>query len=146
MVNISRKILSKEKTSKIYRLFYEVSSFFQTRELFYKFIDELFTPKEKVIILKRVAIIYLLTKKMDQRSIARSLNLSIETVSKFSYAYNNKETEVVKIMRALITKEKTLDFMSDILATFFYPAIYSTGRYARRRYEEEKRKKLLEGI
>lgn len=146
MVNISKKTLSSDKMKIINRLFYEVSSFFQSFERFDQFTNEIFTKEEKIIFIKRVAVIYLLTKKMDQRSIASSLNISLETVSKFALIYANKETEIVKTIRALIAKEKLLSFMKDILSIFFYPSIYSTGRYARRRYEEEKRKKQVIGL
>jgi uncharacterized protein YerC len=146
MVNISRKTLSGEKMTKILRLLYELSGYFQDRDRFYLYIDELFTPKEKIILLKRVALIYLIVKKMDQKSISESLNLSSETVSKFALIYKNRNTEIIKIMQALVAKEKTVDFMSDILTVFFFPSIYSTSHLVRQRYEKMKSEKKRSGF
>jgi uncharacterized protein YerC len=82
-MRISRRRLSKKVLIKIYQLFFKVISRFDDQKGFYEILDDIFYPTEKIMIAKRVAIIYLILKNIPQDRIAEVLKVSTGTVSRF---------------------------------------------------------------
>jgi len=74
------------------------------------------------MIAKRVAIIYLLMKQIDQRTICQVLKVSSGTVAKFSLLMEKSEG-IVPTFRRVLNNEKVVDFFEDILNSFFAPGV-----------------------
>ena len=77
------------------------------------------------MIAKRVAIVYLLLKGIDQRNISRVLKVSTATVSKYSLLME-KSTGVVPSFTKILTNEKILDFLDKMFDSLFPPGTYGT--------------------
>jgi len=118
MVNISRRQLPEEFLNKIFELFFK---------------------KEKILFAKRITIIYLLLKKIEQSNIADFLKVSTSTVCKYALLIENKNSEMIKIMKFLIKKEKIFDFMNELFASFFIQPGVKIGHW--QLYWDHKRKK-----
>lgn len=143
MVRISKKRLPEEYYLRINQLFFEIVARATTKTDFYSIIDDLLSPTEKIMIGKRIGLIYLLIKGIDQRTIAHTLNLSTCTVAKFSLLFHNKETSITKLINRMIVKEKVLGFLDDLFSEIFtQPGIYK-GHY-QRQWEHKLRKEKRE--
>ncbi len=81
--------------------------------------NDIISPPEQIMVAKRIAIIYLLTKGVNQAAIAEYLRVSKSTVAKFSLLFYEKETEVIKLIKLLISKGKVLGFVEDLFADLF---------------------------
>lgn len=115
-MRISKRRINDKLLLKIYRLFFEVVSRFNSKDTFFEIIDDILYPTEKIMVAKRVAIIYLLTKEIPQNTIAETLKVSTGTVSRFAIIFHSKETKVVRLLTSMIKKENVLNFLEDLWA------------------------------
>ena len=125
MARISRIRLKDEILEKIFALFFEIVGKKSNLKDFKDTIFEILSPVERIMIAKRVAIIYLLLKGIDQRSISKVLKVSNATVSKFAVLME-KSTGVVPTFTKILTNEKIIDFIDRMFASLFPPGTYGT--------------------
>ena len=83
-MQISKKPLSRRIFSKMLLLLFKLLSKKRTQKEFVNIINGVFSIKEQIMIIKRIALIYLLTKNISFHEISRILKVSPCTVSKFS--------------------------------------------------------------
>jgi len=138
MVRNSKHPLSEEVLLKMYRLFFEIFSRFDNQENFLNLITDIFTPAEKIMVAKRVGIIYLLIKKVDYRDIAEVLKVSTSTITHYAYLFNNKNSKVVEIIKNQLIKENVLNFLDDFFADLFIQPGIKIGHW--QSYWDHKRK------
>ena len=141
MARISQYLLDEEKLNKLFNLFFEIVGKRDDQEEFNKVIVDLLSPVERVMIAKRVAIVYLLLKKIDHRNICSVLKVSSSTVAKFSLLME-KSLGIVPIFKSLLRNEQFIGFLSDIFDSFFAPGVPSVNWKAawERKFEKEKLK------
>ncbi len=139
MVRVSKFRLREEILIRLYQLFFEVMSRSAKKDLFFEIINEIFSPTEKIMMAKRITIIYLLIKGVDQVVIANTIKVSTGTVSKYAVMFYNKDTKLVKLIRRMIAKEKVLDFLDDVFADIFIQQGIKIGHWDL--YWQHKRKK-----
>ena len=108
MVYISKKKLPNDILEKIFRLFLEVISRSSNSGEFLDLANEIFSPSEKIMMAKRVTIIYLLVKGVEQATIADVLKVSTATVAKFALLNLKQESRLVELMKSIIKKEKAI--------------------------------------
>jgi len=110
---------------KLYRLFFEIFSRSDDQEGFLSLIDDLLSSTEKIMIAKRIGIIYLLIKKVDYRTIAETLKVSTATVLFYSVVLQEKQTKIVDTIKQMLRKEKALNFLDDLFAEILiHPGLY----------------------
>lgn len=125
MTRISKKSVDEKLLTKIYKLFYEVFSRYEGQEDFLSIIDDILSPTEKIMLAKRLAIIYLLIKKVDHRDITDTLKVSSATVVFYSAMFYKKNSRVANIINNMLKKEKVLNFLDDFFADIMIsPGIY----------------------
>lgn len=122
MVRISRFKLRREVLEKLFDLFFEVVGKKGDREEFRKVIIDLLSPAERIMIAKRVAIIYLLLKQIDYYNICNVLKISPSTVAKFSLLME-KSQGIVPTFKKIVTKEKVGEFLEEVFNTLFAPGV-----------------------
>ena len=116
MTRISKYRIKEEVLFKTYQLFFEVvSRSSYTKKDFLEMLDDIFSPTEKIMIAKRIAIIYLIIKGLDQRSICFVLKVSSATTSKFMYIFNKKDSKVVRNIERMIQNKRMHNFLEDLL-------------------------------
>ena len=139
MTRVSKKYIKEEIIIKLYRLFFEVFSRSDNQQSFLSLIDDILSPTEKVMIAKRLGIIYLLIKGVDFRTIADTLKVSTSTVLFYSVVYKEKKVQTTKLIEQMLKKEKVLNFLEDLFTDLaIHPGIY-IGHH-KLNWEHEKRK------
>lgn len=139
MVYISKKKLSHEVLDKIFRLFLEVMSKSSNSGEFLDLANEIFSPSEKIMMAKRITIIYLLVKGIDQIVITDVLKVSTATVAKFALLNFQKDSKLVELMRTMIKKEKVFNFIEDLIADLFIQPGIKIGHH-KLHWEQERKK------
>lgn len=123
MARISRYPLSEEKLKKLFDLFFEIVGKKEDQEEFRKVIIDLLSPVERIMIAKRIAIIYLLLKKIEHRNICNVLKVSSATVAKFSLLMEQSQG-IVPSFKTMLRNEKISGFLKDIYNTIYSPGVY----------------------
>jgi len=141
MVNISKKKLSSETLEKIFRLFLEVMSRSLDSGEFLECANEIFSPSEKIMMAKRITIIYLLVKGIDQLTVADVLKVSTATVAKFAMLNFKQESRLIELMKSMMKKEKVLNFLEDLVTDLFIQPGIKMGHH--KLYWEHQRKKQM---
>lgn len=147
MTRISRFKLPQGVLLKIYQLFFEVMARSKPKEIFLEIINDILSPTERIMIAKRITIIYLLIKGIDQRSIAKTLKVSTSTVSRYAVLIEGKEKGVRKIVENMIKKEKVLDFLEDTFVDLFIQPGFKIGHWDLYwQHKKRKREKETTGL
>lgn len=121
-MRLSRFKLSEEKLEKLFTLFFEIVGKNKNKEEFRKIITDVLSPPERIMVAKRIAIMYLLIKKIDYYSICQVLKVSGATVAKFSLLMERSEG-IVPVFNKILRNEKVVDFFEDLFNTFFAPGV-----------------------
>ncbi len=138
MVRISKIKLQDDILMRIYQLFFELVLRSQSKDSFLDLLDDILTPTEKIMLAKRIGIIYLVIKGVDQRTIAHVLKVSSSTVASHALLIHKQDSRVVVIIRKMLTKEKVLGFIEDVFADLFIQPGLKIGHY-KLQWEHKKR-------
>ncbi len=122
MPPISRYKVEDEVLEKLFRLFFEVVGNCNDKEIFEKILRDVLSPVERIMIAKRIAIIYLLSKNIDYVTICDVLKVSAATVAKFSFLLNKSEG-IIPVLNKIIRNEKILEFLKDCLLIIRGPGV-----------------------
>ncbi len=129
----------------IFDLFFEVVGKNYSRSEFKHLIKDLFSPVERVMIAKRIGIIYLLLKGIDQRSISDTLKVSTATVSRYNIITDQND-DIRKIFQnALKNRKKALASM-EIFNALFPSGYYGVNWSSAKRREFEIAREKSEGL
>lgn len=125
MPRVSKIPVSDELLSKIYKLFYEVFSRNKGQDDFLLIIDDILSSSEKIMLSKRLAIIYLLIKGVDYRDIMNTLKVSSATVVYYTSTFLKRSSKIRSIIENMLKKEKVLNFLDDFFADIMiHPGVY----------------------
>lgn len=140
-MRLSRFKLSEDKLEKLFTLFFEVVGKNKDKEEFRKIIADILSLQERIMIAKRVAIMYLLTKGIDYRTICFVLKVSEATVAKFSLLMEKSEG-VIPVFKKIIRNEKIVDLFDNLFNDFFAPGVPGISWKAawEKKIEQEKKK------
>ena len=146
MVHLSKRYFEKEKLKKLYQLFFEIVSRSTTKDNFLLIVSDILSPSEQVMVAKRIAIIYLLTKGLNQTDISEYMKVSRATVAKYALLFYDKETKTIQMIKSLITKGKVLGFIEDMFAELFIQPDLKIGHWQMKREHERSKdeRKMLD--
>lgn len=120
MVRNSRFVLSDDLLEKIFDLFFEVMGNTSSKNEFKKIFFDILTPAERIMLAKRVAIIYLLLKKIEYYNICDRLKVSSATVSKIALLME-KSDGIVPVFKQIVKIDKVKIFLEEVFNTVFAP-------------------------
>ena len=120
MVRNSRFVLSDNLLEKLFDLFFEVVGNKSSKDEFKKIFIDLLTPAERIMLAKRVAIIYLLLKKIEYDNICDRLKVSPTTVAKYSLLMEKSEG-IVPTFKQIVKVDKINIFLEEIFNSIFAP-------------------------
>ena len=143
MTQISRRRLSDRVNLKLQDLLYQLLGNRHSKKEFESSCGILFTATEKVMFSKRIALIYLLLKNIDQRTICDVLKVSKATVSKFALMCN-QSPDVNKHYQYVLKREKLVTVLEEIWMLIMSPGTVgvSWGAARQRKWEHERKKEL----
>ena len=143
MTRISKYRVEDKVLKKLYFMMFEIISNMDEEERFKGIMNELLSPTEKIMIAKRVAIIYLLMKNIDYLIISDVLKVSSTTIAKFHMIMIDGK-EIKSILEGLIGNEKIKDFFEELF--FREPGTYGVNWKSAWRQKFEIERKKLGGI
>ena len=126
MTRISRRRLSDRVYDKLFTLLFEVLAKRETKADFDQILMDLFSPVERIMIAKRVVIIFLLMKNIEALTICDVLKVSTSTVSKFRLVMEKSEG-IVPALKRLVENEKIVLFLQGLYNDFFPPGTYGVN-------------------
>ncbi|MFZ2200160.1 MAG: Trp family transcriptional regulator [Microgenomates group bacterium] len=113
MSQVSKNKLNTKVYEKIFTLFpkflYRMTSHGRQSDL----IESFFTRTEKIVIAKRVAIAFMLSKGYSYRQISSKIKVSTSSIVKIADVIS-KNTAVVKELELIASEESFLDFLNTI--------------------------------
>lgn len=138
---MSKFKLEERVTQKLFGLFFEIVGKKKNKEEFNRTICELLSPVERLMVAKRIAIIYLLLKGIDHRTICYVLKVSSATVSKYLLLMEKSEG-VIPTFKAILKNEKIFNTLEELFNSLFAPGTYGVNWSAawRRKFEIERKK------
>ncbi len=145
MVHLSRKPIDKTKLIKLYQLLFEITSSTHDKDEFIELVKDILSSSEQIMVAKRIAIIYLLMKGLDQTIIAEYLGVSRATVAKFCLLFAEKESQLIAIITSVLRKEKISHFFEDLFADIFIQPGVKLGHwksYWQHKQRQDERKML----
>ncbi len=147
MVRTSRMKLSESALDRVYQLLFEVVAKDKNKDEFLELMQDIFSQTERLVIAKRVVIMYLLINDVPQGDIAHALHASVGTVSRYALYLENKETGVKKIIKRLLKKEKIMYLFDDIFHELFItPGVYKGHWSIYTSYLKRKNKRKTAGL
>ncbi len=120
MVRISYLKIKRDDYEKIFSIFYKVLGETEDKNEFNKILFDLLTPAERIMLIKRIAIIYLLMKEIHYQTVCEVLKVSNTTVSKYKLLMERSEG-IVPALKSMVKQEKVWLFFEDIFSQIFYP-------------------------
>lgn len=120
MVRNSRFVLQDHLLEKIFDLFFEVMGNASSENEFKKIFFDLLTPAERIMLAKRVAIIYLLMKKIEYYNICDRLKVSTATVSRIALLME-KSDGIVPAFKQIVKNDKVKIFLEEVFNNIFAP-------------------------
>jgi len=141
MTRISRYPVKEEVLEKLFELFFKTVGNKENSKDFYEVINDLLSPTERIMIAKRIAIVFLLIKNIEFKNICEVLKVSSSTVSKFNLL-KEKNSPIIKNLEEALFKDELFDFFLDFLNTLLPPGTYGTNwSNAWKRKKESQRRK-----
>ncbi len=126
MTRISRLPVDEDVLEKLFSLFFEVIGKNKNEEEFQNIIHDLLSPAERIMIAKRVAIFYMLIKKLDYYNIAKSLKVSPSTIAKFNLVKENSRG-IVSALKGTVRNEKIINFFEELVLELRRPGKYGVN-------------------
>ncbi len=126
MSQVSKRKIEDKSFQKIFGKFIEVLDLNRSKKNTESFIYEFFYPTERIMLAKRIGIIYMLIEKVPDRVIAETLSVSTSTIGRMIDKYEKGEyIYLVSIMKK--NKESILDILEKIY--FILPPKVGRKRY-----------------
>ena len=110
----------------MFGLFFEVITNSKNKEGFNQLMKELLSPTERIMVAKRVVLVYLLLQEIDYQVICRVLKVSSSTISKFKLLTDNK-SGMIDILKKTMQNDKIKLFVFELMSDLFPPGMYGTN-------------------
>lgn len=138
MTQVSKRLLRKEIEDRIYEVLMESIASVKSKHSVEQLLDDLLSPTEKLMLGKRMSVALLLMKKYNQREVADTLKVGLETVSRVSRAMQKGTGGYGALAAAIIRNEKLKEFLEkvdDTLANLLPSAHTDWKSWRRARWE-----------
>jgi len=138
MTRVSKRKIKKEDFEKIYNQMVKIFGKTGSKKDSAKFLKEFFYTTEKIMLAKRLALIFMIIEKIPDRKISELLSVSTSTIGRFIDKYNTGDFEYIS---SLISKNR--ESFWDILGVLLFAAFNPPSRagMARYRWFEDAEKK-----
>lgn len=143
MTKVSRRFLDKELENKIFEVFLKTIVGIKTIAEAKNFIEDLLSPTEKIMLVKRLAIAVLLTKGKTYEYIDHTLKVSRATIMNVSLWLKHGKSGYRKAVERIIkgqNKEELLDKIEEILLRLSPPKRFGSIAF---KNKSKKGKELL---
>src|SRR3972149_1443291 len=137
MTKVSRRILNRDLENYIFKIFIKTISKLKEAKQIQNFLDDLLSPTEKIMLIKRLAIAVMLSKGYTYDEIDHTLKVSRPTIMNVSYflkhgqkgGYQKAVEDILKDQR----KEALFDKINELLLTLSPPKLDSSIGFEQKR-------------
>src|SRR3989344_1556922 len=137
MSQVSRRVVDKALEDYIFDNFIKTIAKLNEKNKIQNFLDDLLSPIERTMLIKRLAIAVMLTKGYTYEEIDHTIKVSRPTIKNVSLSlkytqkggYQKAVEEILKDQR----REAFFDKIEEILLTLSPPKLYGSGAYERKR-------------
>lgn len=144
MVRISKFKLQDEAYERIYDLFCQVLMHNRKKKDFQELLSDVLTPSEQITIAKRVALFYLLQRKVPTGLISETLHLSQATISSWALVFR-RTNRINKTFSAISKQRKITDLLEDIIADMLIQPGFLKGHWRQYWQEQQRRQRKITG-
>lgn len=145
MAQVSKYPISKDVADRIFEVFIKALLQIKSYKEAEKFTYDLFSPVEKIMLAKRIAIAFLLMKGYQYREISRLLRVSLTTIGSVNIALKLGKGGYQTILGKIAKEEKLEEFFLNVAEKLLSPlALPSKGaawRYLLKEVKESQRKR-----
>jgi len=107
-------------------------------------LDILFTQAERIMIVKRVGIQYMLIKDIDRSIISEMLHVSSSTVAYYAIHLETQKDDLATFLRSILLSEKLKSELEDVVADFLIqPHLFGSHKKISSNYKAKRRKEEL---
>ncbi len=145
MPPISKYKLNQEIIDKLFNLFFEIIGKNQSKNEFDLIIYDIFSSTERVMIAKRIAIMYLLLKDINYKIICDKLRVSPATILKFRGSLENSKG-VLSRFNKILKNEKIKELFEEVYLFLQKPGTPGTSWSISLQNRLEFERKKREGI
>lgn len=144
MVQISKRKVKPEVMDRMFKLLFTVIGKQSGEKKFSNVINGIFSPVEKIMIAKRVAVLLLILKGADWRDIREIVKVSLSSISKCQMILLNN-LEMKAVLTSFIANQEMGIFFEELFLLFFGPgtAFINWKKAWKRKHELEKKKSTL---
>lgn len=135
MTKVSRRLLNKNLENYIFELFIRTVVDLKDATQVNDFLEDLLSPTEKIMLIKRLAIAILLTKGYTYDEIDDTIKVSRPTIMTVSYFLKNGKGGYQKVVRKIMNNQKEeaiWDTIEETVLKFSRPAMTGTTRFEKR--------------
>lgn len=136
MTRISRRFLDKDLEDRIFEVFTKTIVDLKNSDDVKNFLNDLLSPIERLMLVKRLAIAILLTKGYTYEMIDETLKVSHPTIMKISlllnYGDNNGYKKVIESFLKQQKSEESFDKIEEILLQLSGPKIIGSPAFERK--------------
>lgn len=111
MTQVSKYPISDLVYQRILEIFFETLVGIKTKEEAIQFVKDFLSPTEQIMLSKRLAIVFLLEKDYDFRTIARVLRVSTTTVSHVNLMRKYGSQGYKIMIEKILSEEKVKEFL-----------------------------------
>lgn len=141
MVQLSKRKVKPEAMNKMFSLLFDLLGKQTNKSSFEIVMDGLFSPVEKIMIAKRVATLFLISKDEEWQTIRDIVKVSLSTISKCQMILRNN-SEMKKALNNIADKKEMELFFEELLMLLFGPGTaYVNWKNAWKRKRELEQKK-----
>ncbi|MEK7470817.1 MAG: Trp family transcriptional regulator [Patescibacteria group bacterium] len=107
MSQVSKFLLTEDVWNRIFNLFIETLIDIKDKSKLRDFVDNFFTPTEKIVFAKRLAAAVMLSKENSYQDIRRTLRISPPTIARMSMQLKYKGEGLSKVIENILKKDAT---------------------------------------
>lgn len=120
MVNISKKKIDNYVLDRLFELLFVVFSENRKESDFRNLFISLFSNTERIMIVKRLGLIYLMLKNFKKNDICRLIKISKATFDKYKLIID-KDPIIYEKFKSFIKKEKAINIFEEIINILYGP-------------------------
>lgn len=142
---MSKYKIKDEVLQKLFELLFEVIGRSRSKSDFQVILSDLLSSTERLMIGKRIAIMYLITKEIDYITICDVLKVSAATIAKYSILLE-KSMGVKQIFHVFIKNEKVSTFFQEFINAIYGPGSYGVNWKTAKQREQKMHREKTQGI
>lgn len=146
MAQVSRYPLSKDVADRIFEVFIKSLIKVKNQQDAQVLVNDLFSPTERVMLAKRLAIAFCLMQGYEYREISKLLRVSLGTVATINMALKYGSSGYKTILDRISKEEKLADFFKSVgeklLSVGQYGKGSGTWRYLKAEIQKSRYKKI----